>query len=436
MTIHISQQRTSAPLPPKQHKAVSSLSANAASEVHRWVSSIFEYHPTPLVSLPSLAAKLRIGGLSIKDEGARLGLRSFKALGGAYAAMRFARARAAEVGLRVEIEDLPRSQSGSLDFASNVPPPRPETPTASAFREIAKGITFACATDGNHGQSVAAGARLIGARAVIFVHQGVSPLRRDAIARFGADIREVRGNYDDAVAEALTEASANGWTLLSDTSWPGYEDIPQLVMQGYTLITHELTQQLEAPPTHVFLQAGVGGFAAALAVSMADRWRKTTPQFVVVEPDRAACLLASAVQGSRTRIAAGEETLMSMLECYEPSMTAWELLEPLTSAFVAVTDAQAVAAMRTLALDLPASETVVAGESGAAGLAGLLAIADDHAARDRLGLQKNSRVLLVNTESATDPARYREFVGLEPNDVAGRIARPTTTTTELLPSIP
>jgi diaminopropionate ammonia-lyase len=402
--------------------APDALSAKACLEVHRWIATIFDARCTPLVSLPTLASQLGVDAVTIKDEGARLGLRSFKALGGAYAVIRLAYDRAVRLGVPVRLEDLPRSGNGSLDWAEE-PDDQTESSSVAAFRNVAKNMTFACATDGNHGQSVAAGARLIGARAVIFVHEGVTELRREAIARFGAEICEVQGSYDDAVAEALAQAEANGWTLLSDTSWPGYEEIPMLVMQGYTLITHEIAQQLDAPPTHVFLQAGVGGFAAALAVSIADRWRDKTPRFIVVEPDRAACLMASATAGHRVHIEPTQETLMSMLECYEPSLAAWELLEPLTSAFVAVTDAQAVGAMRTLALKLPAPETVLAGESGAAGLAGLLTVSGNAQARRRLGLDERSRVLLVNTESATDPARYFDLVGVAPNDVARRIQR-------------
>jgi len=415
-TIRIQQAAT------PRGSAPAALAQGSGAEVQRWISAFFEHRPTPLISLPTLAAQLGVGAISIKDEGARLGLRSFKALGGAYAVIRLVHERAMRDGLAVRVQDLPRSRSGSLEIPADLEE-RAATPQGTAFSEVAKGMTFACATDGNHGQSVAAGARLVGARAVIFVHQGVSQLRRDAIARFGAEVREVRGSYDNAVGEALAQAQAHGWTLLSDTSWPGYEDIPMLVMQGYTLMTHELADQLDVPPTHVFLQAGVGGFAAALAVSMAERWGAETPRFIVVEPDRAACLLASARQGRRVRIEPGEETLMSMLECYEPSLTAWELLHPLTSAFVAVTDAQAVGAMRTLALKLPAEETVLAGESGAAGLAGLLTLSGDAVARRELALDESSRVLLVNTESATDPDRYLQLVGLAPHEVARRIQR-------------
>lgn len=203
--------------------------------------------PTPLVALPGLAQEMGLASLHLKDEGQRLGLGSFKALGGAYALMRLVQAEAAvRLGRPVALEDILSPQ----------------------VRAVAGSMTFACATDGNHGRSVAQGAQLMGARAVIFVHSGVSPARIDAIARFGAQIVHVAGNYDDSVAEAARVARAEGWTVLSDTSWPGYEDIPGLVMQGYTAIVGEALAQLTEPPTHVFLQAGVGGFAAAVAGHM------------------------------------------------------------------------------------------------------------------------------------------------------------------------
>ena len=165
-------------------------------------------------------------------------------------------------------------------------------------RAIAAAMTFACATDGNHGRSVAQGAELVGARAVVFVHSGVSQERVAAIARFGAEIVRVAGSYDDSVEEAARVADENGWTIVSDTSWPGYERIPALVMQGYTAMVREALRQLPEPPTHVFVQAGVGGVAAAVAGHLAVAFADHRPKFVVVEPARAACVFESARVGT------------------------------------------------------------------------------------------------------------------------------------------
>lgn len=283
-------------------------------------------------------------------------------------------------------------------------------------------LTFACATDGNHGQSVAAGARLMGARAVIFVHEGVSAERRESIARFGARLCVVQGTYDDAVAESARQSEQNGWTLLSDTSWAGYTEVPRRVMQGYTLMAHELASQLPDAPTHLFLQAGVGGFAAAMAAALPDCFAPAVPRIVVVEPARAACLMASARAGRCVRIAPGLPTVMSMLECHEPSEVAWSLLAPRAAAFMTVEDPAALAAMRVLAHPDDAAEAVVAGESGAAGLAGLLAACVDPDIRQELDLNADSRVLLFNTEGATDEERYHDAVGESSSAVGARAA--------------
>jgi diaminopropionate ammonia-lyase len=248
----------------------------------------------------------------------------------------------------------------------------------------------------------------------------VSAERRAAIARFGAELREVRGSYDDAVAESVSQCERHGWTLLSDTSWPGYTEVPALVMQGYTVMAHELRRQMNAPPTHVFLQAGVGGFAAAVATSLASVF-DPMPAVIVVEPARAACLMASAEAGHSLRVDAAEPTVMAMLECYEPSLLAWELLKPLATAFMSVDDDDALVAMRRLARPLKDAEVVVAGESGAAGLAGLLAACGTPDGLGALGLDASSRVLVINTEGATDEARFEAAVGQSAATVAARI---------------
>ncbi|APW38501.1 diaminopropionate ammonia-lyase [Rhodoferax koreense] len=394
------------------------LDANAARAVVALLRECFDYRPTPLVDLRGIAEREGLAMVSIKDEGARLGLKSFKALGGAYAVFRLVLAEASRrLNRNVTADELPRAASGSLALPAHGTADRPGH---SAVAAIAAGMTFACATDGNHGQSVAAGARLVGARAIIFVHEGVSAERREAIARFGAEIHEVPGSYDDAVAESKHQCEIHGWTLLSDTSWPGYTTAPALVMQGYTAMTHELHSQLGAAPTHVFLQAGVGGFAAALATSLASVF-EPAPRVVIVEPTRAACLLASAEAGTAVRIDADAPTAMAMLECYEPSLLAWDLLQPMATAFMAVDDEDAVAAMRRLARPLKDAEVVVAGESGSAGLAGLLAACGAPDIKTALGLDETARVLLINTEGATDEARYAAAVGQSAAEVAARI---------------
>jgi diaminopropionate ammonia-lyase len=289
---------------------------------------------------------------------------------------------------------------------------------SEAVRGIAMTMTVTCATDGNHGRSVAAGARIAGCEAVILMHKGVSASRVEAIANFGAKVIRVAGTYDDSVAEAARLAKANGWIVVSDTSYEGYEDIPLTVMQGYTVMASEAFGALPKPPTHIFLQAGVGGLAAAVAAYAFDVYRGAAPKIIVVEPERAACLYASAAAGKRTTIPHGEATIMSMLECYQPSRLAWEVLASLANSFVTLPEEAAIESMKLLAKPMPGDPAVVAGESGCAGFAGLLACLRDDAARAKLGLGQNARALVIVSEGATDPEKYKHYVGQTPEEVA------------------
>jgi diaminopropionate ammonia-lyase len=366
------------------------LSVKAAEEVERFLRHRENHAITPLRALPALARELGVGAIDIKDEGLRLGLGSFKALGGSYAVIRLVLDAASEhLGRAVDVASL-------------------QTPDV---RAIAADMTFACATDGNHGRSVAQGAKLVGARAVVFVHSGVSQERVEAIARFGAEMVRVAGSYDDSVEEAARVADMNGWTIVSDTSWPGYERIPALVMQGYTVMVREALRQLSEAPTHVFVQAGVGGVAAAVAGHLSVALAEQRPTFIVVEPARAACVYESARVGRPVKVERGESTVMAMLECYEPSLIAWRVLSRVADGFMTVDEEDAVAAMKQLARPFGADPAIIAGESGGVGLAGLTRALADHDAREALRLGPQSRILLINTEGATDPLRYAELVG-------------------------
>ena len=347
------------------------------------------YAPTPLLDLPDLARQARIGMLRIKNEAGRFGLGSFKALGGAYAVGTVLRSELGRIGV------TPAASFADLE--------------AGTWRAATERITVTCATDGNHGRAVAWGAQRFHARCVIFIHAAVSSGRADAIARFGAEIRRVPGTYDDAVRACSEQAETHGWHIVSDTSWPGYTEIPREIMQGYRLMADEAADQWAGePPTHVFIQAGVGAAAAAVSVHCRTRF-SPPPALVVVEPDRAACLLASAERGERAAIPGDLDTIMAGLACGEPSLLAWQELERAATAFMAIPDEAAVAALRLLA-----SLGIVAGETGVAGLAGLLLAAADPPARATLGLRASSRVLLFSTEGATDPALYAKLAGGQP----------------------
>lgn len=353
----------------------------AKAEITSWPG----YAPTPLLDLVAVARAAGLGSVQMKDEAPRFGLGSFKALGGAYAVAQVLGAELARRGVAA------RAGSGEL--------------VAGIYAAATGGITVTCATDGNHGRSVAWGAQRFGCRCVIYVHATVSQGRVDAIARYGAEVRRVAGTYDDAVREAARVADAEGWFVISDTSYPGYTTVPVDVMQGYRVMADEALEQWQgAPPTHCFMQGGVGGAAAAVSVQLRGRV-VPRPMFIVAEPDRAACLLASAEAGEPVAIPGDLDTLMAGLACGEPSILAWQELARAADAFMAVPDEAAVECMRLLA-----RQGIVAGESGVAGLAALLLAAADPAARAALNLGPESRVLLFSTEGATDPALYKSLV--------------------------
>ena len=300
--------------------------------------------------------------LRLKDEGQRFGLGSFKALGGAYA-----------VGKLMAAE---RARGGG-------------------------DVTVTCATDGNHGRSVAWGAQRFLCRCVVFVHETVSQNRVNAIAGYGAEVVRVPGNYDDAVRAAGRQARAHGWCVVSDTSYTGYTETPRDVMQGYRLMADEAADQwIGPPPTHVFMQAGVGGAAAAVSVQLRARF-DSVPRLIVVEPANAACLFASALAGAAAVVSGDLKTIMAGLACGEPSLLAWQELDRTAAAFMTIPDGAAADCLRLLH-----RLGFAIGESGVAGLAGLLLATADPAARECLRLDAASRILLFGTEGVTDTEAY------------------------------
>lgn len=360
--------------------------ARAKEDITHWPG----YHATPVHALPALAQAMGVAAVFYKDEGDRFGLGSFKALGGAYA-----------VG-RLLCREVGRTLGRTLQIANL---------GEDAVRRACGAITVTCATDGNHGRSVAWGAQLFGCRCVIYVHATVSTGRVRAIEQYGADVVRTSGNYDDAVRRAAHDAAASGWFVVSDTSYAGYMDVPRDVMQGYQLMVEEVAAQLPEWPTHVFVQAGVGGFAAAVCAYFWERNPHRRPVFVVVEPTQAACLLVSAKQGTPTAVTGALDTIMAGLACGEVSLLAWDILAHGANAFCTVDDSAAEQTMRLLAAPLGRDPSIVAGESAVAGLAAAIGLADDIAARQSIQMDANSRLLFFGSESDTDPELYRQIVG-------------------------
>jgi len=361
----------------------------AASEIKQWPG----YQTTPLMSLKGLAKTVNIAAIHYKDEGGRFGLGSFKALGGAYAVSRLLiREIKARIGAsKVGVEDL----------------------LSGKYADIAKSITVTCATDGNHGRSVAWGAKRFGCQCVIYVHSTVSQGRVDAIAHYGAKVVRTAGNYDDAVRQAAEDAEREERFVVSDTSYEGYMDVPKDVMQGYAVMAEEAILQWPETdlPTHVFLQGGVGGLAAAVCAHLWEKLGNKRPRFVIVEPDKAACLFESAKAGKPVAVHGDLDTVMAGLACGEVSLLAWEILRPGAAAFMTIDDESALEAMRILAESRYGDDHIVAGESAVAGLVGCLGAAGNETLRKELGLDETSRVLVFGSEGATDPELYQRIVG-------------------------
>lgn len=312
------------------------------------------YAPTPLASDPDLASQFGVGRLSLKDERARMGLGSFKALGAAY----------------VIASDAAGRSAG------------PDTATLA-------GQTYVCASAGNHGLSMAAGARVFGARAVVYLARTVPESFAERLRGKGAEVVREGERYEESMAAALAAAEANGWTLLSDSSWPGYEDIPRRVMEGYLAMAEEAALALDPPPTHLFLQAGVGGLAAAVAAHARARWGDA-PLIIVVEPELAPCLATSIEAGRPVHAGAGESS-MGRLDCKEPSMLALGALARDADYFAQISEREAAETTEFLR-----ANGWSATPSATAGVAALR-----HAASDGpLGLSPDSHALAFLSEMA------------------------------------
>ncbi|KWF93058.1 PLP-dependent lyase/thiolase [Burkholderia diffusa] len=370
------------------------MNIDAAGESGAWLSHwpLVGAARTPLRALPDLAARLGVASVGVKDEACRSPLGSFKALGAPIALMRL-------------VKRLRRNEE--LD---------PRGLVTGRYAASLANLTVISATDGNHGRALAAAARAIGCRCVIVLHAHVDAEREHAIAAQGARIVRIAGNYDESVVHAAQLADANGWHVVSDTSYDGYEAIPRDVMQGYGVIAAEALAQQPAcedgrPFTHVFLQGGVGGLAAGVASYLWEHAGARRPHFIVVEPRQADCLYQSALAGRATKATGSVDSVMAGLACGEASPLAWDFLEPCIDHFMLIDDDDAVQAMRRLAAGSERDVPFVSGESGAAGIAGLTVLMRDPVLARQTGLDANARVLAINTEGATAPSVYRQCVG-------------------------
>lgn len=380
-----------------QRMAKELFSIDHARDARKFHRQIPGYKMTPLSSLPLLANMLGIGGIYIKDEAQRLTLNSFKVMGGSYAVYRFIKKY-----LGMEDKDL------SFEYL-----------TSKECHDKLKDVTFCSATDGNHGRGLAWASKVLGLKCHIYVHKDTSKPRIEAIKQYGATITIVEGNYDDAVRRAADDAKKNGWYVVSDTSWDGYTEIPTWIMQGYTSILLEAQEQFIAMgitrPTHVIVQAGVGALAASVVGFYTALFPKNPPIFIVVEPDRAACVYESikAGDGKPHSVKGDLETIMAGLACGDPSPIAFDILKENADAFIKCRDYVAARGMRILSCPLNGDPFIISGESGAVPLGilySILAEMDNKEIVEKLKFNKDSLVFMINTEGNTDPIDFRRII--------------------------
>ncbi len=368
--------------------------ARAARRFHRQIPG---YRMSPLRSLSQLAHMFGVGGIWVKDESVRLELNSFKVLGGSFAIYRFVQERLG----------LPDEQ---MSFENLVSP---------ELKEKLGDITFASATDGNHGRGIAWAAQMLGFPCEIYVHEETSRPRIEAIEQYGARVTVIPGNYDAAVRQCQEDADEKGWQIISDTSWEGYEQVPQWIMQGYNTMMLEIQEQLAGQgltkPTHVFVQAGVGALAASVIGFYHSLFPEDPPLCVVVEPEKAACLYETARHrdGRIRQVDGALDTIMAGLACGEPSPVAWEILRETADAFVTAPDYLAAKGMRIYATPLAGDPFIVSGESGAVTLGTVISLLQENGLeelREFLRIGPSSELLFLNTEGNTDPVQFRKII--------------------------
>ena len=368
-----------------------------AQAARRFHSSIPEYAPTPLVSLPSLAAKTGVASIHVKDESYRFGLDAFKVLGGSYSIAR----KLGEL-LDIPVEDLSY-----------------ELLTSREIHDKTGTLTFVTATDGNHGRGVAWTASRLGHQSVVYMPKGSAQERLENIRRAGAKAQITDLNYDDAVRLANQKAEENGWIMVQDTAWEGYEDIPRWIMEGYLTLSLEAWEQLNGiTPTHLFLQAGVGAFAGS-AAGFFSCVPETKPVIAIVEPDKADCLYrtARANDGKLHPVTGDMDSMMAGLCCGEPCTIGWEVLRRRADYFVSMSDDVAALGMRILGNPLGSDPKIISGESGAASMGFVTALLTDKKLenlKNAMGINEHSHILCVSTEGATDRENYQKILAKGP----------------------
>ena len=342
------------------------LSHEDIDEAFKTISSWKNYSPTPLILLNKLNEKLKFNKIFYKDESKRFHLKSFKALGGAYA-----------------VEKIIKGNNKKV---------------------------ISTATAGNHGRSVAWGSQKNGLECKIYISEFVSESRAEVMRNFGADVIRVKGNYDDSLNECIRQSNKNNWQIVQDVAWEDYKLVPKLTMAGYSVMMKEISEQIKNEKiSHVILQAGVGGMAAAMVAGIA-RYLDYTPKIIVVEPDSAACVLESIKTNKIEKITIEKESIMGGMSCGEVSLVPWEILKNSVHFCVTVSDNYISKTVKNLANKEFSDEKIVGGECSTPGIISLVGLSNDHEIRKKINLNESSNVLLFGCEGDADEELYQKLL--------------------------
>ncbi len=335
-------------------------------EAYKIISDWKNYAPTPLLLLDKLSTELKLKRIFYKDESKRFHLKSFKALGGSYA-----------------VEKITKGN---------------------------KEIVISTATAGNHGRSVAWGSKKLGLKCKIFISEYVSETRAKAMRDFGADVIRVKGNYEDSLNECIKQSNQNNWQIVQDVAWKNYMLVPKLTMAGYSVMMKEISEQINNQKvSHIILQAGVGGMAAAMVAGLA-RYLNHVPQIIIVEPDSAACVLASINTGKIEKISIEKESIMGGMSCGEVSLVPWQILKKSINYCVTVSDDYISKTIKYLANCELSYEKIIGGECSTPGIISLIGLCNDAKIRKKINLNEDSNVLLFGCEGDADEELYQKLL--------------------------
>ena len=349
-------------------KILNCLTKDNIDEAYLNISKWENYIPTPLIELNKLSEKLNLNKIFYKDESKRFNLKSFKALGGAYA--------------------VERVSNGNNK------------------------IVVATATAGNHGRSVAWGAKRLGLECKIFISENVTEARGKAMSDLGAEVIKVKGNYDNSLIECIKQSTKNNWQIVQDVAWKDYIKVPKYTMAGYTVMMKEIVDQIgKEKISHIILQAGVGGMAGAMIAGVA-RYLKNIPISIIVEPVSAACVMESIKSGKIEKIDIKSESLMGGMSCGEVSLVPWEILKSSIKYCISLPDDDIAKTMKLLGNANFSNDKIVAGENAVPGVISLIASCEDEKVKEKIQLDKNSNILLIGCEGDTDKEMYQKLINL------------------------